>query len=49
MGSTQCISVNPDLETVQAEKPRLADLLASITLDNMPDDQDDMPVGVEVW
>jgi len=41
--------INPDLEPTQADKPRLADLLAAITLDNLPDDQDDMPVGVEVW
>ena len=41
--------VNLDLELPQADKPRLADLLAAITPDNMPDVQDDMPIGVEVW
>ncbi len=41
--------VNHDLELPQAEKPRLADLLAAITPDNLPDDHDDMPIGIEVW
>ena len=41
--------VSPDLELPQADKPRLADLLAAITPDSLPDDQNDMPVGVEVW
>ena len=41
--------INPDLQTTQTDKPRLADLLAAVTPENLPNDQDDMPVGVEVW
>ena len=41
--------VSPDLELPQADKPRLADLLAAITPDNLPDDPDDTPIGLEVW
>ena len=45
--------VNPDhtitLKPVRKPKPRLADLLAAITPDNLPDDQDDAPRGSEQW
>ena len=41
--------VNPDLKPTQTDRPRLDDLLAAITPDNLPDDQDDAPTGTEVW
>lgn len=45
--------VNPDhtitLKPVRKQKPRLADLLAAITPENLPDDQDDAPRGSEQW
>jgi antitoxin MazE len=45
--------VNPDqtitLKPIRKHKPKLADLLAAITPENLPDIADDAPQGTEIW